>query len=127
MATEERPSDDRERSGVPSGPVPDAQPQTVPDAGHAFDISSVDVRIPVAGDVIWATALGSLTAAFVICAPDVVSVGRAPSWRTRLARERIATVSPVEVDAHAEYGGWGIELLPEADVAGSARSLARQP
>lgn len=77
--------------------------------GRGVDVSSVVALILVSGGAIWAITLASRTAAFVTYAPDSVTVGLTPLWRTRLAREDIAIVSLVEVNAYAEYGGWGIK------------------
>lgn len=79
-----------------------------------FDSTSLIALAAVLVSLISAMVLASRTAAFVRCSPELVTVGVAPFWRSRLRRREIVDVASVRVDAYADYGGWGIK--------GSARS-----
>lgn len=78
-------------------------------ARRQFDLPSIVVLVAVSGGLAWATSSAARTAAFVTCSPDHVTVGLAPFWRTRLVRRDIKTADLVQIDAYAEYGGWGIK------------------
>ena len=83
-------------------------------AVKGFDSASLIVLAVVLVSLISAMVLASRAAAFVRCSPQLVTVGVAPFWRSRLVRCDIVDVAVVQVDAYADYGGWGIK--------GSARS-----
>ena len=83
-------------------------------AVKGFDSTSLIVLAVVLVSLISAMVLALRAAAFVRWSPQLVTVGVAPFWRSRLLRCDIVDVAVVQVDAYADYGGWGIK--------GSARS-----
>lgn len=83
-------------------------------AVNGFEIRASWVLLLVAAGVVSAAVAARRTAAVVICDPEAVVIGLVPFWRTRLRRTEIAEATLVQIDAFAEYGGWGIK--------GSARS-----
>ncbi|WP_139200003.1 hypothetical protein [Curtobacterium sp. MCBA15_008] len=83
-------------------------------AVKGFDSASLIVLAVVLSTLISAMVLASRAAAFVRCSRELVTVGVAPFWRSRLLRRDIVELAVVRVDAYADYGGWGIK--------GSARS-----
>jgi hypothetical protein len=78
-------------------------------AVRQFNLPSLVVLGLVVGTLIWMAVLATRTAAFVRCSPEQITVGLAPFWRTRLARRDVVEVAIVRIDAHADYGGWGIK------------------
>jgi len=78
-------------------------------AVREFDVPSLVVLGLLVGTLIWMAVLATRTAAFVRCSPEQITVGLTPFWRTRLVRRDVVEVAIVRIDAHADYGGWGIK------------------
>lgn len=76
---------------------------------HGFEVTSIAVVLAVLVGVGASIVSVRRTSAFLICSVDTVVVGFAPFWRTTLRARAISTVDVIEVDAFAEYGGWGIK------------------
>lgn len=76
---------------------------------HGFEMTSIAVVLVVLVGVGASFVAARRTSAFLVCSVDTVVVGFAPYWRTTLRARAISTVDVIEVDAFAEYGGWGIK------------------
>lgn len=76
---------------------------------HRSEWSSLAVALVVLVGAGASVVAARRTSAFLICSVDTVVVGFAPFWRTTLRTRAISAVDVIEVDAFAEYGGWGIK------------------
>ncbi|WP_147281465.1 hypothetical protein [Curtobacterium sp. AG1037] len=76
---------------------------------HRFEWPSLAVALLVLVGAGASVVAARRTSAFLICSVDTVIVGFAPFWRTTLRARAISAVDVIEVDAFAEYGGWGIK------------------
>ncbi|WP_123652939.1 hypothetical protein [Curtobacterium sp. ZW137] len=79
-----------------------------------FDRTSIIMLAVVLVSLVSAMVFASRAATFVGCSPELVRIGVAPFWRSRLERRDIVDVATAQVDVYADYGGW--------DIKGSARS-----